>query len=68
MCDASGYAIGVALGQKKDKIFHIIHYASRVLNETQVNYATIEKELLTIVYALEKILSLPSMFKNYYFH
>uniref|UniRef100_A0A151UCZ5 RNA-directed DNA polymerase n=1 Tax=Cajanus cajan TaxID=3821 RepID=A0A151UCZ5_CAJCA len=54
MCDASDYAIGAALGQRKDKIFHIIHYASKVLNETQVNYATNEKELLAIVYALEK--------------
>ncbi|KAL2317377.1 hypothetical protein Fmac_031253 [Flemingia macrophylla] len=54
MCDAIDYAIGAALGQRKDKIFHVIHYASKVLNETQMNYATTEKELLAIVYALEK--------------
>jgi len=42
------------LGQRKEKKFHVIHYASKVLNETQSNYATIEKELLTIVYGLEK--------------
>nr|KYP37683.1 Retrovirus-related Pol polyprotein from transposon 17.6 [Cajanus cajan] len=57
MCDASDYAIGAALGQKKDKIFHVIHYASKVLNENQIKYATTEKELLAIVYALEKFCS-----------
>uniref|UniRef100_A0A151UHL8 Retrovirus-related Pol polyprotein from transposon 17.6 n=1 Tax=Cajanus cajan TaxID=3821 RepID=A0A151UHL8_CAJCA len=41
----------------KDKIFHVIHYASKVLNENQINYATTEKELLAIVYALEKFCS-----------
>nr|KYP31777.1 Transposon Ty3-I Gag-Pol polyprotein [Cajanus cajan] len=57
MCDVSDYAIGAVLGQTKSKIFHAIHYASKVLNEIQVNYATIEKELLAIVYALEKFRS-----------
>nr|KYP42550.1 Retrovirus-related Pol polyprotein from transposon 17.6 [Cajanus cajan] len=57
MCDASDYAVGVVLGQRKNKIFHVIHYASKVLNETQMNYATTEKELLAIVYALEKFRS-----------
>jgi len=54
MCDASDYVIGAVLGQRKSKFFHAIHYASKVLNEAQINYATIEKELLAIVYALEK--------------
>nr|KYP31457.1 Retrovirus-related Pol polyprotein from transposon opus [Cajanus cajan]KYP49248.1 Retrovirus-related Pol polyprotein from transposon opus [Cajanus cajan] len=54
MCDASDYAIGAVLGQRKEKVFHVIHYASKVLNDTQTNYATTEKELLAIVYALEK--------------
>nr|KYP67504.1 hypothetical protein KK1_023847 [Cajanus cajan]KYP72401.1 hypothetical protein KK1_004989 [Cajanus cajan] len=49
MCDASDYAVGVVLGQRKNKIFHVIHYASKVLNETQMNYATTEKELLACV-------------------
>nr|KYP53524.1 Retrovirus-related Pol polyprotein from transposon 297 family [Cajanus cajan] len=57
MCDASDYAVGSVLGQRKNKIFHVIHYASKVLNETQMNYATTEKELLAIVYALEKFRS-----------
>ena len=54
MCDASDYVVGAVLGQRKNKIFHAIHYASKVLNEAQINYATTEKELLAIVYALEK--------------
>ena len=57
MCDASDYAVGAVLGQRKDKIFHAIHYASKVLNEAQINYATTEKELLAIVYAMEKFRS-----------
>ena len=32
MCDASDYAIGVVLGQKRERIFQVIHYASRTLN------------------------------------
>ena len=56
-CDVSDYAVGAVLGQRKDKIFHPIHYASKVLNDAQVNYATTEKELLAIVYGLEKFRS-----------
>ena len=33
MCDASDYAIGAMLGQKRDRIFHVIHYASRTMND-----------------------------------
>ena len=53
MCDASDYAVGTVLGQRKGKRFHPIYYASKVLNGAQVNYATTEKEMLAIVYALE---------------
>jgi len=56
-CDASDYAIGAMLGQRKGRIFHTIYYASKVLNEAQNNYATTEKELLAIVFALEKFRS-----------
>ena len=31
MCDASDYALGVVLGQRKNKIFHSIYYASKTL-------------------------------------
>ena len=54
MCDASDYAIGAILGQKQEKIFQVIYYASRTLNDAQLNYATTEKELLAIVFAFDK--------------
>jgi len=57
MCNASDYAVGAVMGQRKNKNFHVIHYASKVLNEAQINYATTEKQLLAIVYALEKFRS-----------
>ena len=54
MCDASDFAIGVVLRQKREKIFQVIYYASRTLNDAQLNYATTEKELLAIVFAFDK--------------
>ncbi|CAL9005417.1 unnamed protein product [Prunus brigantina] len=57
MCDASDFAIGAVLGQKKNKLPHVIHYASRTLNDAQLNYSTTEKELLAVVFALEKFRS-----------
>ena len=48
MCDASDYTIGVVLGQRKGRVFHSIYYASKVLNDAQLNYATTEKESLTM--------------------
>ncbi|MCH80702.1 hypothetical protein A2U01_0001475 [Trifolium medium] len=57
MCDASDYAVGAVLGQHHDKFFHAIYYASKVMNEHQVNYATTEKELLAVVFALNKFRS-----------
>ena len=57
MCDASDYVVGAVLGQRKGKIFHAIYYASKVLNDALINYATTEKETLAIVYAHEKFRS-----------
>jgi hypothetical protein len=54
MCDASDYAIGAVLGQRKDNKPYVIYYAIRTLNCAQMNYTTTEKELLTIVFALDK--------------
>ncbi|KAF8110672.1 hypothetical protein N665_0080s0007 [Sinapis alba] len=42
MCDASDFAVGAVLGQKKDKKLHAIYYASRTLDDAQRNYATTE--------------------------
>ena len=54
MCDASDFAIGAVLGQRKEKIFRAIYYASRTFNEAQENYSTTEKEMLATVFACEK--------------
>jgi hypothetical protein len=57
MCDASDYAVGAMLGQCKDKKHHAIAYASKTLTGPQLNYATTEKELWTIVFAIDKFRS-----------
>ena len=54
MCDASDFAIGAVLGQRKAKHFQPIHYASKTMTEAQTHYTTTEKELLAVVYAFEK--------------
>ena len=54
MCDASDFAMGAVLGQRKEKIFRVINYASRTFNEAQENYSTTEKEMLAIVFSCEK--------------
>ncbi|MBE2321340.1 hypothetical protein DVA67_035825, partial [Solirubrobacter sp. CPCC 204708] len=57
MCDASDFAIGAVLGQRVDKKPHVIYYASRTMNDAQRNYTTTEKELLAVVFALDKFRS-----------
>ncbi|GJZ92239.1 putative nucleotidyltransferase, ribonuclease H [Tanacetum coccineum] len=54
MCDASDYAVGAVLGQRIDKHFKPIHYASKTMNEAQENYTITEKELLAVVFAFDK--------------
>ena len=54
MCDASDYVMGAVLGQKFDKMFRAIYYASKTFNEAQENYSTTEKEMLAMVFACEK--------------
>jgi len=54
MCDASDPAMGAVLGQRKNKKPVVIYYPSRTLDEAQQNYTTTEKELLAVVYAMEK--------------
>ncbi|GKF48967.1 reverse transcriptase domain-containing protein [Tanacetum coccineum] len=58
MCDESDYAIGVVLGQRIEKHFRPIHYASKTMTEAELNYTTTEKEMLAVVYAFE-------MFRSY---
>jgi len=57
MYNASNYVMGAILGQRKDKKPYVIYYASKTLNNAQMNYTTIEKELLAVVFACEKFRS-----------
>jgi hypothetical protein len=57
MCDASDYAVGAVLGQSKDKKQYAISYASKTLTGPQLNYATMEKEFLAVVFAIKKFMS-----------
>ena len=54
ICDASDYVMGAVLGQRTEKIFQAIYYASKTFNEAHEKYSTIEKEMLTMVFACEK--------------
>jgi hypothetical protein len=58
MCDTSDYAVDAVLGQTKDKKHHAIAYAGKTLTGAQLNYATTEKELLAVVFAID-------MFRSY---
>nr|GEW68987.1 DNA-directed DNA polymerase [Tanacetum cinerariifolium] len=64
MCDASDFAVGAVLGQRIDKHFRPIHYASKTMNEAESNYTTTKKEMLAVVYAFEKFRSYLIMNKS----
>nr|GEZ72423.1 reverse transcriptase domain-containing protein [Tanacetum cinerariifolium] len=64
MCDASHYAVGAVLGQRIEKHFRPIHYASKTMNQAEANYTTTEKEMLAVVYAFEKFHSYLIMNKS----
>jgi hypothetical protein len=57
MCDTSDYAVGAVLSQSKDKKQYAISYASKTLTGPQLNYSTTQKELLAVVFAIEKFRS-----------
>ena len=57
MCDASNFAVGAVLGQRMEGKPYVIYYASKLLDDAQINYTTIEKELLAIVYEFDKFRS-----------
>ncbi|KMQ83421.1 enzymatic polyprotein endonuclease reverse, partial [Lasius niger] len=50
--DACGYAIGGVLSQEHSGKDLPVSFTSRVLNEAEARYSTIEKECLAIVYAV----------------
>ncbi|RDX96569.1 Retrovirus-related Pol polyprotein, partial [Mucuna pruriens] len=59
MCDASNSALGAILGQRVGvgKPVHVIAYASWTMDRAQQNYTTTKKELLAIVFTLDKFRS-----------
>ncbi|XP_074352112.1 uncharacterized protein LOC141691274 [Apium graveolens] len=46
MCDSSDFVVEDILSQRKKNIFHTVYYTSKTLNDAQLNYTTMEKELL----------------------
>ena len=54
MCDASDFAIGVVLRQREYGKPYVIYYVSKTLNEAKRNYTTTKKQLLAVVFALDK--------------
>ncbi|RDY02606.1 Retrovirus-related Pol polyprotein from transposon 17.6, partial [Mucuna pruriens] len=59
ICDASNSALGAVLDQRVGvgQPVYVIAYASKTMDSTQQNYITIEKELLEIVFTLDKFRS-----------
>nr|GFA48623.1 reverse transcriptase domain-containing protein [Tanacetum cinerariifolium] len=64
MCDASDFAIGVVLGKRNEKHFRPIHYASKTMTEAESHYTMMEKEMLVVVYTIEKFRSYLIMNKS----
>nr|GFA73388.1 reverse transcriptase domain-containing protein [Tanacetum cinerariifolium] len=64
ICDASDYAVGAVLGQRVEKHFRPIHYASKTMTQAETNYTTTKKEMLAVVYAFEKFRSYLIMNKS----
>ena len=54
MYDASDLAIGAVLEQSEEGKPYVVYYANKTLNKEQRNYTTTEKELLAIVYTLDR--------------
>lgn len=57
ICDTSDYAVRAVLDQRRDNILRVNCYDSRTLIDARLNFATIEKELLAIMFAFEKFRS-----------
>lgn len=51
LSDECGAALGVILGQRREKILHPIYDVNKALNPAQKYYTIIKQELLTLVFA-----------------
>ena len=52
--DASDLAIGAALGQEENKKSYAIYYISKNLSSAELNYTVTEKEILVVIFAINK--------------
>ncbi|CAG9558866.1 unnamed protein product [Danaus chrysippus] len=52
--DASNFAIGAVLVQGEGENEHPVEFASRLLNKSERNYSTTERETLAVVWAVNK--------------
>nr|GEX49722.1 reverse transcriptase domain-containing protein [Tanacetum cinerariifolium] len=51
----SDFTVGAVLGQRQDKHFRPIHYASKTMTEAESNYTTTEKEMLAVEFTFKVI-------------
>lgn len=54
ICNANGISLGVVQGKRWNKLFHLVDYASKSLDEVLQNYIVKQHELLFVVYTFEK--------------
>nr|GFA44039.1 reverse transcriptase domain-containing protein [Tanacetum cinerariifolium] len=54
-------------GQRVEKHFRPIHYASKTMTQAETNYTTTKKEMLAVVYAFEKFCSYLIMNKSIFY-
>ncbi|GJS42884.1 reverse transcriptase domain-containing protein [Tanacetum coccineum] len=64
MCDASDYAVGAVLGQRKTKNFQPIHYASKTMTDAQAHYTT-TKRVISRCVCFQEIPALLSLVKDH---
>ncbi|GJX06624.1 reverse transcriptase domain-containing protein [Tanacetum coccineum] len=61
MYDVSEFAIGAILGQRHEKHFRPIYYASKTMNEAESHYPMTEKEMLAVARLLWWVLLLQEL-------
>lgn len=59
MYDANNVVVSIVLGQRKHKVVHSIYYGGKTLDFSQANYIVSEKEIVALVFPLDK-------FRSYY--